>query len=71
MLIALLFTNHLRGAMISVLASWNVIDYKISMCCYSAVHEVRSKSEDRLARNQKNVFELSGMCTQRVVVSVN
>jgi len=56
MLIALLFTNHLRGAMVSVLGSWNAIDYQISICCYSAKHAaLRSKNEDRLARNQKNV----------------
>jgi hypothetical protein len=59
--------------MASVLASSAVVrglesrlgqtkDYKIGICCFSAKHAaLRSKSKDRLARNQNNVREWGDM----------
>ena len=59
--------------MVSVLASSAVVrgfesqsgqtkDYKIGICCFSAKHAaLRSKSKDRLARNQNNVREWGDM----------
>ena len=38
--------------------------YKIGICCFSAKYAaLRSKSRDRLARNQDNVSEWSNMST--------
>jgi hypothetical protein len=40
-------------------------DYKIGICYFSAKHTaLRRKSKDRLARNQKNVFEWRDMSTR-------
>jgi hypothetical protein len=40
-------------------------DYKIGICYFSAKHTALSrKSKDRLARNQKNVFEWRDMSTR-------
>ena len=37
-------------------------DYEIGICCFSAKHAaLRSKSKDRLARNQNNVSEWGDM----------
>ena len=37
-------------------------DYKIGICCFSAMHEVlRRKNKDWFARNQDNVSEWSDM----------
>jgi hypothetical protein len=59
--------------MASVLASSTVVrgleyrlgqtkDYKLGICCFSAKHAaLRSKSKDRLARNQNNVREWGDM----------
>ena len=43
-------------------------DYKIAMCCFSAIHAVlKRKNKDWLARNQDNVSELGGMSTHRLL----
>jgi hypothetical protein len=68
--------NRLCGVMVSVLAS-SVVDrgfehrsdqtkeYKIDICCFPAKHAaLRSKSKDRFARNQNNVFEWRDMSTR-------
>ena len=63
----LFFSNRIGGVMVSVLASSAVDhgfehrschtkDYKIGICCFSAMHAaLRSKNKDWLARNQNNV----------------
>ena len=39
-------------------------DYKIGICCFSSKHTaLRSKSKDRLARNQNNMSVWSDMST--------
>ena len=41
-------------------------DYKIGICCFSAMHTaLRSKSKDWLARNQNNVSEWGNMSIRR------
>ena len=66
--------------MASVLASSAVVrglesrlgqtkDYKIGICCFSAKHAaLRSKSKDRLARNQNNVREWGDMFIRELLL---
>ena len=43
-------------------------DYKICICCFYTKHAAwRSKSKDRLARNQNNVSEWSDMSIRRLL----
>ena len=71
--------NYIGGVLFSVLAS-NAIyrgfnprssqtkDYNISICCFLAKHAaLRSKSKDRLARNQNNVSVWSDMFIRRLL----
>jgi hypothetical protein len=38
-------------------------DYKIGICCFSAMHRALwKKSKDRMARNPYDVFEWGDMC---------
>ena len=65
--------NGIGGVMVNVLAfsmvdrgfeprSSQTKDYKIGICCFSAMHEVlRRKNKDWFARNQDNVSEWSDM----------
>ena len=68
--------NRIGGVMVSVIAS-SVVDrgftarsgqtkdYEIGMYCFSAKHAtLRSKSKERLARNQNDVSEWSDMSTR-------
>ena len=68
-----LYQDRIGGVMVSVLDSsvvdlgfepWSgqTKDYIIGICCFSAKHAaLRSKSKDRLARNQNNVSEWGDM----------
>ena len=43
-------------------------DYKIAICCFSAIHAVlKIKNKDWLAWNQDNVSEWGGMSTHRLL----
>ena len=67
------FKNRIGGVMVSVLASSAVDrgfeprsiqtkDYKIGICCFSAMHAaLRRKSEDWLTKNQNNVYKWSDL----------
>ena len=72
--------NHIRGIMVSVLASSAVYrwfdtrsdqtnDYKIGICCFSTKHTaLRRKSKDWLARNQDNVSEWGDMSIRGLLI---
>ena len=72
-------SNRIGGVMVSRLASSAVDrgfeprsgqtkDYKISICCCSAMHEtLRRKSKDWLARNQDNVSEWGDMSIRELL----
>ena len=73
------FSHRIGGVMVCVLASRAVDrgfeprsgqteDYKIGICCLSAMHAaLRGKSKDWLSRNQNNVSEWSDMSTCRLL----
>ena len=63
-ILALRQVFHVRGVMISVVASSAVVldskDYNIAICSFSTKHAaLRRKSKDWLARNPDNVSDIS------------
>jgi hypothetical protein len=60
--IVLVHSNNIAGDLGFDPRSSQTEDYNIGICCFSTKHAaLRSKSKDRLARNQDNVSEWSIM----------